>query len=552
MTAAPHVNDEAPLDAVIIGAGFGGLRMLIELRRMGLNAKVFEAGTDVGGTWYWNRYPGARTDTEAWAYCFQFDEELLQEWTWRDRYPNQAQVHEYLRHVADRYDLRRDIEFNARVASIVRNEEANTWTVTARDGRSHTATYCIPAVGPLSFAYEPPFPGLADFEGQYCLTARWPKEPVDFTGKRVGVVGTGATGVQVIPVVAQTAEHLVVFQRTANYVLPARNGPIEEAQQQAIKQQYSEIWAQVRQQFFAFPMNLAGRVVPECTEEEIERVLEHGWEVGGFRFLFETFDDTLLSDSSNEVVADFIRRKIRHIVTDPATAELLCPKGYPFGGKRPPLGHHYFETFNRDNVALVDVSGNAIERVTPKGLQLSDGTVHELDVLIFATGFDAATGSLTHMDIRGREGQSIADEWADGPETHLGISTAGFPNLFMLSGPQTPFANIPPVVENSAEWVGRAIQYMRDNDIRTMEASPEAMDAWGERLQAQLDMTVLGQGEKVGTWFLGGNVPGKANKLLMYFGGAGQYFADCAEVEDEEYRGFTFETRESALATAGG
>jgi cation diffusion facilitator CzcD-associated flavoprotein CzcO len=355
--------------AVVIGAGFGGLRILHELRQRGISARVIEAGSDVGGTWYWNRYPGARTDSEAWVYCFSFSEEVQQEWNWKERFPAQPEVLEYLNFVADRFDLRRDIQFGTRVRSAVYDESTNVWTVTTDKDETYTSTFLITATGPLSHPLDPPFEGLDSFEGDWYLTARWPKRPVDFTGKRVGLVGTGATGVQVAPVVAEQAAHLTVFQRTPNYVIPANNRPLTDDERTAIKARYDEIWDQTQRHVFAFSMDPANRTRADVTPEQQREVLEAGWRTGGFQYLFETFDDLLVDEESNEAAAEFLRSKIREIVKDPQTAELLCPKGYPLGGKRPPLGHSYYETFNRDNVTLVDVSMDPIERVTPKGGQ---------------------------------------------------------------------------------------------------------------------------------------------------------------------------------------
>ncbi|MER5671905.1 flavin-containing monooxygenase [Pseudonocardia alni] len=527
-------------DCIIIGAGFAGLRALIETRRRGLSAKLIEAGSDVGGTWHWNRYPGARTDSESWVYCFSFDEDLLQDWVWPERYPDRSAMQRYLSHVADRFDLRRDIEFGTRVERAVRDDDTNTWTVECDAETTLRCTFLIPAVGPLSAAYEPPFPGLESFRGERYLTARWPEEEVDVSGKRVAVVGTGATGVQLIPQLAQTAGHLTVFQRTPNYVMPARNCPIDPAQDKAIKADYPAIWEQVRGQVFGFPMNPAGRVFSDVDENEARRVLERGWEIGGFRFLFETFDDLLVDQRCNDVASEFVRNKIRAIVRDRDTAELLAPKNHPLGSKRPPLGHYYYETYNRANVSLVDVSTDPIEQITETGLRLADGSVHDVDVLIFATGFDAATGALTAIDIRGSEGRSLREVWADGARTHLGIAVTGFPNMFMLGGPGFPFGNFPPTTEVAVEWAADAIEHLRESGHDVMEADVEAMDAWSRTLQEIVDATVLGQGEAVNTWFLGANVPGKAHVPLFYLGGIPGYFAELQDSVDRGYSGFTF------------
>jgi cation diffusion facilitator CzcD-associated flavoprotein CzcO len=524
-------------DAIVIGAGFGGLRMLHELRRLGLSAKVLEAGTDIGGTWYWNRYPGARTDSESWVYCYSFSKQLEQEWNWSERYPSQPEVLRYLGHVADRFDMRKDIEFAARVRSAIYDETANQWTIAVERGRSYTCRYFITAVGLLSQPYKPPFPGLDSFEGEWLMTARWPKREVDFTGKRVGIIGAGATAVQAVPIIAETAAQLTVFQRTPNYVLPARNHSLDDSRRRAIKHDYANIWALTQKHFFAFPMVPANRVAGDVSPEERDRIFEAAWQRGGFGYLFETFDDILVDERSNDAAAEFIRRKIRETVKDPITAELLCPKTYPLAGKRPPLGHGYYETFNRDNVTLVDVRTSPIREITPKGLR-TETDEYALDVIVFATGFDAATGSLAQIDIRGRRGESLKDKWTFGPKTYLGMGVHGFPNMFLICGPQSPFANIPVVIDNVVRWIGRAIERLRAGGLDRLEATPEAADAWGVHMEELVHRTVLPRGEDVGSWFLGANIPGKPHVVLFYFGGAGAYFDRCREVADRDFEGF--------------
>lgn len=525
-------------DVIVIGAGFGGLRMMHEVRRLGLSGRVLEAGTDVGGTWFWNRYPGARTDSESWDYVLSFSDELLQEWDWSERYPTQREVHEYLQHIADRFDLRRDISFATRVVSAAFDETANIWTVTTADGESMSCTYLVSAAGLLSAALEPQFPGLEAFKGDWYMTARWPSDPVDLSGKRVGVIGTGATGVQIVPAIAETAEHVTVFQRTPNYVLPRRDRPIDDAERAAIKSNYSEIIENARNHFFGFSMGYAGRISTDVTPEEHQRILEDGWEKGGFGFIFNTFDDIFVDEQSAEVASEFIRTKIRETVKDPATAELLCPTTYPLAAKRPPLGAGYYEAFNRDNVTLIGVGDNPIVEITPDGLR-TETEHYELDVIIFATGFDAATGALTSIDLRGRGGRTIADTWSSGPRTHLGIAVDGFPNLFMISGPQSPFANIPVVIDNTVNWIGRAIEHSRNRGDEGLEATPTAVENWRQHMDELLAATILGKGEKVHSWFLGANVPGKPHQVLFYFGGVNTYFAECERVIENDFEGFT-------------
>jgi cation diffusion facilitator CzcD-associated flavoprotein CzcO len=538
MSATTGGQQDTDFDAVVIGAGFGGLRSLHELRdEQGMSVKVFEAGSDVGGTWYWNRYPGARTDTESWAYCFSFDDGLSQDWTWPERFPKQEHVLAYLQHAADRFDFRKDIQFDSRVASVSYDEDANVWTTTTEAGESTTSRYVVAASGVLSIAQKPPFPGLDSFEGEWYVTSDWPKEPVDFAGKRVAVVGTGATAVQVIPIVAHTADHLTVFQRTPNYVMPGRNHPLTEEQQAEIKRNYADIWKQANAQVFAFPMDPAGRVAADVTDpDELERVFEAGWEAGGFRYIFETFDDLLIDERVNDAASEFVRRKIRAIVKDPETAEKLCPKTHPVGGKRPPLGHFYYETFNRDNVELVDVRPNPIKDVTPKGLVLQDGSEYEADIIIFAIGFDAVTGSLTHMNVEGRGGQTLKGRWQDGASAYLGLGVDGFPNLFTILGPQAPFANMPPIIDKQARLIGKAIVHQKATGQDVIEPTPEAMETWNATCQELLDMTLIGKGIGDRPWFLGANIEGKTPSVLFYFGGAGAYFD---ELEQEAARGFS-------------
>ncbi|CDZ87200.1 NAD(P)/FAD-dependent oxidoreductase [Rhodococcus electrodiphilus] len=532
---APPVRS-TDFDAVVVGAGFSGLRMLQELRGLGMSARVIEAGSDVGGTWYWNRYPGARTDSQSWVYAYSFSEELQQDWRWRERYPTQPETLSYFEHVADRFDMRRDIEFDTKVESAVFDDASTTWTVTTDRGQSYTCRYFITATGPLSQPYLPDFDGLADFEGQWLLTGRWPKEGVDFAGKRVAVVGTGATAVQIIPLVAREAAQLTVFQRTPSWALPARNDILTDFEDRAIKANYDAIWEQARQHFYGFPMDLAGRTGSDVTPEEQQRILERAWEIGGFGFLFETFDDILVNDETNKIVSDFVRNKIRTVVEDPATAELLCPKDHPIGSKRPPLGHYYYETYNRDNVRLVDVSTTPISRITPKGIRVGDDE-YEADIIIFATGFDAVTGTLNQIDIRGRDGVELRSKWEHGPRTHLGIGVDGFPNMFMVCGPQTPFANIPVVAEGIVEWIGTALQHMHDNGIERMEAEPDAVEQWRKHLDDIVNATVLVRAERI--WWLGDNIPGKPHAVLFYFAGAGAYRQECQACIDEGFEGFT-------------
>jgi len=535
------MNSETHLDLVIIGAGFSGLRMLCEARNLGLSAQLIDAGSDVGGTWHWNRYPGAKTDSESWIYCFAFDKGLRDDWDWQERYPTQPQVQAYLKHVVDRFDLAGDIELNTRVESAAFDEENDVWTVTTDQGQSYTCRSLIGAAGPLSAAKEPPFPGLKDFRGEWHMTAHWPEEEVDFAGKRVAVIGTGASGIQAIPLVAATAETLTVFQRTANYVMPARSYVLHDLQRKDIKARYDKIWDQVSQQAMGMDMHAANRVFADVNDEERQRILEAGWEEGGFRFFLETFDDVFYDPNSNAAVANFIRNKIRTIVKDPVTAELLCPtEDHPFGAKRPPLGNYYYETFNRDNVKLVSVAGNEIEDVTETGIRLADGTEYEFDLIIFATGFDALTGEYTRMDIRGLGGVSLAEKWEHGPRTHLSMSVDGFPNFFMVAGPQIPFANAPAIAEPIVEVIGKAVATLKETGATRVEVDHDAVEEYNDLLNVYWNATIFPAGTRLRAWWAGSNVEGKAPAVAMNFGGFPPFVASVREEAASGFQHYTF------------
>ncbi|QIX53690.1 NAD(P)/FAD-dependent oxidoreductase [Rhodococcus sp. DMU1] len=541
---AAEQKGEVDVEAIVIGAGFSGLRCMHELRSRGISTKILEKGTDVGGTWYWNRYPGARTDSESWVYCYSFDKDLQQEWDWKERFPTQAEVQAYLGHVADRHDMRKDIEFGVMVEAAKFDEDSQLWTVTTSTGQTYTSRYVVAATGQLGIQHFP-FAGVENFQGQAYHSSSWPKEPVDFTGKRVAVIGTGATGIQIIPLVAQEAESLTVFQRTPNYVMPARNFALTDTHRNAIKRDYDRVWEQVRDQPFGMAFDPVNRISGDTEPASRDQVLQAGWEAGGFRYIFETFDDLLTDQECNDLASEFVRNKIRAIVKDPKTAELLCPTNHPVGGKRVPLGHFYYETFNRDNVTLVDVNANPVERFTEKGLKTADGEL-EFDVIIIATGFDAVSGALTHMNVRGRDGQTIENRWADGAESFMGMMVDGFPNFFTILGPQGPFANNPPVIEHQAEWIGKVITHC-EQEGKLAEVSRQTVNDWFRVTQEAFDSTVLGKGEEANSWYLGANIPGKAHKILYWFGGAPAYF-DL--LEEAERRGFDLVDARSA-ATVG-
>ncbi len=526
---APETAIAPDFDAIVIGAGLSGLRVLRELRdEVGLSVKVFEAASDLGGTWYWNRYPGCRTDTESWAYGLSFDKDLLADWDWAERFPSQPEVERYLHHIADRFDLRKEIQFGTRIAEAAFDEDRSVWRITTEDGETVTSTYIVTATGLLSDTNEPPFPGLEDFAGEWYQTSVWPKEPVDFVGKRVAIVGTGATAIQLIPEVAHQAAHLTVLQRTPNYVVPSRNHPLPDVQMRELKRNYDAMWGEIRAQPFALPIPTSGRLAADVPDPaERRRVFEAGWEAGGFRYLFETFDDLITNQEINDEASEFVREKIRTIVKDPETAELLCPTTHPFGTKRLPLGHFYYETFNRDNVELVGLRGNPIERITRTGIRLEDGTEHEVDAIVFAIGFNAVTGALAAIDIHGRDGQALREKWKDGAAAFLGVAVDGFPNMFTILGPQSPFVNTPPMVERQVDFIGAAIRYMRDHDVAAIEASAEAVENWNAQCREGLEATLIPKGLDDRPWFLR-RIPGKPVNVLFYFGGFEAY---CEEVE---------------------
>jgi cation diffusion facilitator CzcD-associated flavoprotein CzcO len=524
-------------DALVIGAGFSGLYQLHCLRdRLGLSVKVLEAADGVGGTWYWNRYPGARCDSESHAYWYTFSPELMREWEWSERYPGQAEIMRYLNFVADRLDLKKDIRFGTRVSGASYDEAANRWHVRTASGERLTAKFLITAVGCLSTANVPNIPGLKDFKGQWYHTGEWPHEGVDFTGKRVGLIGTGSTGIQATPVIAETAAHLTVFQRTANYSVPARNIPLTPAFKQYVKDHAAEIRAATRETANGHAFRIEDRLAVETPPEEREKIYEAAWERGGLQFR-AAFQDMMVSKAANDTAADFIRRKIRSIVKDPATAELLSDIDHPYAAKRPPIDTGYFETFNRPNVSLVDVRRAPIQAITPDGLRTSAGE-YPLDIIVFATGFDAMTGPLLRLNITGRDGAQLKDVWAAGPRNYLGLQVAGFPNLFTVTGPGSPsvLCNMPVSIEQHAEWIAGCIDHMRKNNIETIEPKVEAVDTWVEQVNAAAAATLLPMATH--SWYLGANVPGKPRVFMPYAGGMARYREICDDIAARGYEGF--------------
>ena len=527
--------DTADVDAVVVGAGFSGMYMLHRLRELGLSAQVYEKADDVGGTWYWNRYPGARCDCESHIYCYSFSEELRQNWEWSERYPEQPEILEYLRYAADTLDLRRDIQFDTEVESATYDADAARWTVTTDGGDEVTARFFITAVGCLSKPYLPDFEGLEEFAGEWYHTARWPHDGVDFSGRHTGVVGTGSSGIQVIPEVAERAEQLTVFQRTPNYAVPAQNRPLGDDEIEEIRANYDEIWEQARHSSLGMPFENRHGAIDGLSDEEVREALEERWQQGGFRFTL-TFEELLLDEETNEAVAEFIRGKIRERVDDPETAETLVPTGHPYGAKRPPMDYGgYYETFNREDVRLVDVDADPIERVTADGVRTA-GDHYDLDTLVFATGFDAMTGALLNMDIRGRE-QTLAEKWEAGPRTYLGLMVHGFPNMFTITGPQSPsvLSNMPVSIEQHVDWIADCLEHMLETGQRVVEPAEHAESEWVAHTNEVAGESLYSRAE---SWYRGANVPGKPRTFTPYAGGVGVYRDYCAQVAENGYEGF--------------
>ena len=532
-----RTSEPATFDAIVVGAGVGGLRAIHRLRKLDLKVRAFEAGGGVGGTWYWNRYPGCRCDVESLEYSYSFSDELQQEWHWPERYGTQPEILRYIDHVADRFDLRRDIEFNTRVKQAVFDSDTNTWTVTTDKGTAVTARFCVMATGNLSTPRTPNYPGLQSFKGKWYHTGLWPHEGVDFTGLRVGVIGTGSSGVQSIPIIAKQAKHLYVFQRTANFSLPARNAPMNRDKESAHKAHYPER----RRAAFDTPFGIAGYPAPvksalDATEEERLCAYEAKWAEGGSISFLYSFTDLLINGESNETASEFVRRKIRATLKDPKTAELLCPNDHPIGTKRLILDTDYYETYNRDNVTLVDIRSRPIEEITSTGLRTAD-IDYALDAIVFATGFDAMTGAMKEIDIHTDAGMSIREKWEHGPRTYLGIMIAGFPNLFMITGPQSPGVKSQMILacEQHVDWIADCIQYLRDHAFSRIEAEEDAEDAWVRHNNEVADRTLY---PLANSWYVGANIPGKPRVFMPYVGGVAAYKKKCDEIAASGYEGF--------------
>ncbi|MBK9427944.1 MAG: NAD(P)/FAD-dependent oxidoreductase [Gammaproteobacteria bacterium] len=526
----------AQYDAIIIGAGISGMYQLYRLRELGMNVRVYETGDGVGGTWYWNRYPGARFDSESYTYAYSFSEEILKEWNWTEHFSGQADNERYFNFVADKLDLRKDIQFNSKVTAAKFIKGDDLWEVELEGGEKARARFLITAVGVLSATQMPRIEGIDSFKGDYCHTSRWPKTPVDFKGKRVGVIGTGATGVQVIQEVAKTAEHLTVFQLDASWCAPLNNSKITDEEQPALKASYPELFKICKESGAGFLHQFDMRSIFDVSPEEREAKFEKLYGEPGFGIWLANFYDIMTDEKANAIITEFIARKIRERVKDPKVADILIPKDHGFGMKRVPMETKYFEVYNQPNVTLVDLRATPIERVNETGIKASDKQ-YDLDFIVYATGFDAVTGAFKRIDIRGEDGQALVDKWSGGPETYLGMQVNGFPNMFMLVGPHNgaTFCNIPRCIEQNVEWVTDLVKHMQNHQYKRCEATRDAELAWTDHVYETAAGSLF---TKADSWFMGANTPGKKRTFLLYAGGAPNYRKKCDEVAANNYEGF--------------
>ncbi|OBG98245.1 MULTISPECIES: NAD(P)/FAD-dependent oxidoreductase [unclassified Mycobacterium] len=536
MTSSTNDGLDQGIDVVVVGAGFAGLYALYKLRADGLRVKVFEAGPDVGGTWYFNRYPGARCDVESVDYCYSFSDDLQQEWDWSEKYATQEEILRYINWVADRLDLRRDIAFDTRVTSAVLDEQRLRWTVTTDTGQRVSARFCVMATGPLSAAMTPPFAGLDSFAGEIYHTAAWPHETVDFTGKRVAVIGTGSSGIQSIPIIAEQASQLYVFQRTPNYSVPAGNRPLTDEDRARVKANYAERRRLSWRSGGGSPHIAHPKLTMQASPEERRAAFEERWDLGGVLFS-KTFSDQMIDPDANEEARKFYEEKVRAIIDDPALAELLIPTDHPIGTKRICTDSNYFQTFNRPNVTLVSVRNTPIESVDATGINTSNAH-YDLDMIVLATGFDAMTGALAKIDIVGRGGKRLRDDWSNGPRSYLGLSIDGFPNMFVVCGPGAPavLANMVLHAEANVNWIADSIRYLDDHGYTAIEATADAVDNWVAECARRAEATLF---TKANSWYMGANVPGKPRVFMLFLGGFGTYLDICNEVAEAGYKGFS-------------
>jgi len=529
----------ADLDVVVVGAGFAGIYAVHALRSAGLTVRAFEAGSGIGGTWFWNCYPGARCDVESKDYSYSFSPELEQEWSWSERYPAQPEVLRYLNHVADRFGLWPCIQLNTRVTAAEWDGERSEWTVTTDDGASRTARFCVMAVGCLSAYQVPSLPGLETFAGPWYHTSRWPREGVDFTGQRVGLIGTGSTGIQVAPEIAAEASHLYVFQRTANFAVPNRNRAVDPEWERAFKADYRDYRKQAQESFLGVPITGTGRPALAEPAADIQQNLMEKWQAGGGMPFLGAYTDVLVDRAANDIVAEFMRDRIRETVADPSVAELLCPRAYPVGAKRLCQSDDYFAMFNLPNVTLVDIRSAPVASVYAGGLRTADSE-YELDALVFATGFDAISGALNRIGIGGVGGVPLAEKWAAGPRSYLGMAAAGFPNMFIVTGPGSPsvLSNMVLSIEQHVDWIRDCVVYLGSHGYSTAEAKPSAEDAWMAHVTEVAYSTLFPLAD---SWYVGANIPGKPRVFTPYLGGVGPYRARCDEVAAAGYEGFVLD-----------
>ena len=531
-------------DTIVIGAGFAGLSLIHYLRDAGMSVRVFDKASDIGGTWTWNRYPGAMTDSESYYYCLTFSKELLQEWSWSKRFPDWEETHAYFHFVADRCDMWPHIQLNTEIVSADYQKDSGLWLVTTGDGDTYTCKYFISGMGMISEPVIPKIDGMDKFKGPLFHSVRWPQEGLDYAGKRVGIIGAGATTVQMLPIMAQTAESVTVFHRTPNFILPAMQQPMTPEWEKEIKDNYDEIVDQCRNHVFGMAFNTAGRNLADTPPEEIQQIFEDNWK-GSFRWVFETFDDLLSNPEANKMASQFIIDKMRERIDDPAIADLLVPTtdDYPLFAKRPPLDHGYLEAYNRDNVHLVDIKDREpITGITETGVRTTEND-YEFDIIVLATGFRAYTGALEAFPIRGESGQSLSEKWETTSNCLMGVCAADFPNLFMVTGPQAPFANLPTSIEQNAIWISDCIKKMESEGYDVFTPKQEAEDEWSAHVSEVHKQTLMNQGDSVHSWMMGANIENHPPRVLIYFGGANAYYDRLRESVDAGFPELKFEKR---------
>ena len=535
-------QDQPDHDVIAIGAGFAGLGLIHFIREAGLSIKVFDRASDIGGTWTWNRYPGAATDSEGYYYCLTFSKEILQEWTWTERYPGWEETNRYMHFVADKCDMWPNIQLDTEIVSAEFQEERGLWLVKTASGDSHTCKYFISAMGMISEPYVPKINGASEFRGPCFHSSRWPQEDLDFAGKRVGIIGTGATTVQMLPVMAETAGSVTVFQRTPNFVMPAVQKPMTAEWEKEIKDNYDEIIDKCRNHVFGMAFDSpVGRDLADTPPQKVQEIFEEHWLRGSFRFVFETFDDLLTNADSNKAAADFIAGKIKERVNDPELADLLTPKGYPLFAKRPPLDHGYFEAYNRDNVQLVDIKDQEpLVEITETGIRTTQNHF-EFDIIVLATGFQAYTGATEAVAISGRSGVTLKEKWDTESASIMGVCVADFPNLFLITGPQAPFANLPTSIEQNIMWITDCIKKMESEGYQVCAPRLEAEEAWVTETAAIHEQTLMAQGYKVNSWMMGANIEHKKPRVLIYFGGANVYYDKLRESVESGFPELEFE-----------